>query len=133
MAVDTTLGTTVTWGTSTALNALKLMGVNVDGITRGEVDTSHLGTTGFKTKQPADLIDGGTLTITYQYDPTVVIPISAAAETITIAPGGQTSGAKLTGPGYISSTSVPMEYGNEGLMMITLTVVLTDDWTFNAS
>ena len=133
MAVDTAFGTTVTWGTSTELNALKVMAVRVGGISREDVDTSHLGTTGYKTYQPSDLIEGGTLEIDVQYDPTVAIPHSADAETLTIAPGGQSSSAKLTGPGYINNVSMPMEYGNTGLMIQTITVKLSDDWTFQQS
>lgn len=133
MSVDTAFGTTLTFGTSTALNSLKVMAVRVNGISREDVDTSHLGTTGYKTYQPSDLIEGGTIDIDFQYDPTVVIPHSAAAETLTIAPGGQTSGAKLTGSVYINNVSMPMEYGNTGLMVQSVTLKIADDWTFQQS
>ncbi len=133
MAADTPFGTTVTFGTSTALNALKLMSATINGRTRGDTDTSHLGTTGYKTKQPSDLIDGGTITLVYQYDAAVAIPRAAAAETVTINWGGAGSGNKSSGPAYISDCTEAAEYQDTGLMMQTVTLTISDDWADQGS
>lgn len=121
MAVDTALGTTLTFGTTTGLNALKLMSVTVNGITCEDVRTSHMGTTGTHTYQASDLIEGGEVEAVFQYDATVNVPLKVS-ETITINPGGQGSGSKISFSGYIKSKSVPFEFDNTGLILQTITM-----------
>lgn len=87
MAVDTGHGTTVAWGTTTALNALNVMSVTIGGYSVGDVNTSKMSTTGTRTYIPSDLIEGGEFTIVYQYDPTVDIT-TGVVETCTIDWGG---------------------------------------------
>lgn len=88
MAVDTGHGTTVAWGTTTALNALNVMSVTIGGYSLGDVNTSKMSTTGTRTYMPSDLIEGGEFTIVYQYDPAVDITLIQTAETCTIDWGG---------------------------------------------
>ncbi len=129
MAADTPFGTTCAWTTATALNALKLMSITINGRTRGDTDTSHLSTTGYKTKQPSDLIDGGTITIVVQYDAAVIIPRASAADTLLIKWGGALTGSWSTGPAYLSDCTEAAEYQDTGLMMQTMTWTISGNWT----
>ncbi len=54
------------------------------GIKRAEIDTTHLGTTGGKTKMPGDLYDPGTLDVEFHYNPDSPPPYTATAETVQI-------------------------------------------------
>jgi hypothetical protein len=60
--------TTVTFGTSAF--AGKYMSVEVDTWKRGEIKTSHLGTSGWDTFIPTSLKDAGTITLKLQFDST---------------------------------------------------------------
>lgn len=83
-AVDGT-GATVTFGTS-AFTA-QLLDIDWSGRTRDALDSSHMGTTGVKTYIPADLVDGGELSLTYYFnctDATATL-LGAVAETVTVA------------------------------------------------
>lgn len=83
-AVDGT-GATVTFGTSTF--AANLLDIDWGGRTRDALDSTHMGTTGTKTYIPADLVDGGEISLTYFFNCTDATGtlLSAAAETVTVA------------------------------------------------
>ncbi len=101
---DVGTGATITFGTSGF--SASIISMEWGGLTREDVDTTHLGTTTAMTYIPGDLYDPGDLTITFQYDPDTQAPITAAAETITITypiPSGLSSGATHAGTGYINS------------------------------
>lgn len=53
-------------------------------LSREALDTTHLGTTSYKTKVPASLVEAGELEVEFWFDPGDSPPISSAAETITI-------------------------------------------------
>jgi len=82
--------TTVTFATSAFSGAY--MSVEVDTFKRGEIKTSHLGTTSWDTFIPTTLKDAGTITLKLQFDSTEAthatrgydVVGAAAAETITI-------------------------------------------------
>lgn len=101
MAVGVGDGTTVTFGTS----GFTALIIDIDGPSpsRAEVDQTHLGSTGWKTFIPAGTVDPGSYSMNIQYDPTVTIPITAVAETMTIDPAG--SGSTLSFSGFISSVN----------------------------
>jgi hypothetical protein len=83
-AVDGT-GATVTFGTSTF--AGQLIDIDWGGRTRDALKSTHMGTTGSHTYIPADLVDGGELSLTAYFnctDATATL-LGAAAETVTVA------------------------------------------------
>ncbi len=126
MAIGTGTGTTVTFGTSGFTG--NIMNVSQDGISRPSVDTSHMGTTTARTFTPGDLYDGGEITLSVQWDPAAATkpPISAAAETITIAFKGGANTAQFSG--FVT------EYGNdipmEELMMTEITIKVSGVITY---
>jgi len=82
-AVDGT-GATVTFGTSTFV--ANLIDIDWSGRTRDALDSTHMGTATIKTYIPADLVDGGELSLTYYFnctDATATL-LSAAAEVVTV-------------------------------------------------
>ena len=83
-AVDGT-GATVTFGTSTF--AAQLLDIDWSGRTRDALDSTHMGTSGTKTYIPADLRDGGEISLTYYFDCSDATDtlLAAAAETVTVA------------------------------------------------
>jgi hypothetical protein len=127
--MPTGMGTTVTFGTSSF--TLSKTEVSTSGESRDAIETTHLGTTGYKTFIPADLVDGGEMTIRGQFLGDETPPISGAAETATIDWSGQ-------GVGYTSAASVfctnvdrSAQIG-PNLMEITLTYKVAGAWTHSA-
>jgi len=51
---DTGTGATVTFGTTSALNALEIISINGDGFSREVIDVTNLSTTGSRRKMPGD-------------------------------------------------------------------------------
>ena len=104
MPADVGTGTTIGFGTSGFSAEI----LNVDGasMTREVIDTSHMGTTTWRTFIPGDLSDPGEVTFEFHFDPDAQPPINGAAEPITITfplPAGQATPATLVGSGFISS------------------------------
>jgi len=77
--------------------------------TRAKLETSHLGTTVFKTFMPDDLADPGEVEVEALFDPTKALgSIGAAAETITITyPKTAGTAANLAGTGFITALGLP--------------------------
>ena len=88
MATDIGTGSTVTFGTSGF--TADILGVNLSGVTREAINTSHMGTTSDHTFMPVDLVDNGTLELEIAWLATLTPPIitNAAAETVTVAFAG---------------------------------------------
>ncbi len=109
---DVGTGSTIAFGTS-AFTA-EIMNINGnDMFSREDIDTTHMGTTGYRTYMPSDLVEGGTVDFEFAFDPDEQPPIGAA-ETITITfpiAAGNSSGATLVFTGYIKtwSFSDPLE------------------------
>ena len=82
-AVDGT-GATVTFGTSTFV--ANLIDIDWSGRTRDALDSTHMSTSGTKTYIPADLVDGGELSMTFFFNCTDATGtlLSAAAQVITV-------------------------------------------------
>lgn len=119
MAVGVGDGTTVTFASSGfTANIISVTGPNP---TREAIDQSHLGSSGWKTFLASGLVDGGEVTLNIQYDPTVSIPISAAAETITIDPAG--SGNTLSFSGFLTGAGHAFEL--DTLMQADITIKVT--------
>lgn len=91
---DVGTGVSISFGTSGF--SARIQEVGGPSMSREAVKTTHLGTTGSHIFMPADLVDGGEVTLTIHHDPSLTIPISSAAETVTITwpvPAGLTNGA----------------------------------------
>lgn len=76
-------GTTLTFSGITA----NLIDINGPNLERGEVETTHMGTTTARTYSPDDLYDAGEVTCTVEYNGEN-FPITGAAATLTIDWGG---------------------------------------------
>ena len=89
------------------------------GATREVLDSTHLGTTGARSKEPGDLPDWQPFTCEYFFDPDDGYPpISAAKETVTITnPDTSTEACTAFVSGFEGATRVTDE-----LMRCTLTV-----------
>lgn len=120
MAVDTGNGTTCALTTGSAFVPL-ITSIDVGEQTLGEIDASHLGTTGYMEKVKQDLIDAGSVTINFLADSTdsdkFAPPIgAAAADTLTITLPEQVdanNAATIAGTGFISSWKPPEFVNNE--------------------
>ncbi len=82
-APDIGTGTTITFVTS-AFSAWIRDITQLYSATRGEVDISHMGTTGGREFIPTDLYDGGHLNFEILFDPDDNPPITGAKETVQI-------------------------------------------------
>lgn len=109
---DVGTGVTIVFGTSGF--SADIESVNGQSIERPVVETSHMGTTTYKTFMPGDLTDPGGVEFEFHFDPDEQPPITSAAETITITfpiPTGLANGATLASSGFIASWSwgTPLE------------------------
>lgn len=100
-AVDTGHGATVTFGTSGY--SFNITSIDIGEETIGDISVDHLGVTGFKEFVPEDLVDGGEVVITYQFDNEASQPTAGTIETLTITfptASGQLTAANYAGTGY---------------------------------
>lgn len=119
MAVAVGDGTTITFGTS-GFNA-NIISISGPDSTRSSVDTSHLGSSGWMTFLASGLVDGGTVSLEIQYDPTITMPIAAVAETVTIDPAG--SGQTLVFSAFATATG--HSFVRDELMTATMELKVT--------
>lgn len=126
---DVTTGATVVFGTSGF--SAEILSIGLPGISRGSVDTTHMGTSDARTHQPVDLIEWGELELEFNFDPDDEPPMSGAAETVTITfpvPAGGSTGATIAGSGFMTAFSFTGAL--EDKMMATATVKWTGDLTW---
>ena len=97
-------GATLTLATSSMPAAIT--SITFGGFSRESLDTSTLSTTGARTFIPADLVDNGDFSVEGYWDGTT-LPISAAAETMTIAIGTTAGTKSFAGSAFCTSA----EYG----------------------
>ena len=64
-----------------------ILSVGGPNMSRESIETTHMGTDTWKTFIPADLIDGGELTVELQYDTSSVPPIDGPVQEMTITWG----------------------------------------------
>jgi hypothetical protein len=114
-------GTTVTFGTSGFSAAI--MDANWSGITRGSVQTSHMGTTNDHTFIPTNLVDNGTVELTIQFNGSESPPIitNGATETVTI----DWAGSGNTWAASCFQTDFSITATNEDLVTGDLTLKVT--------
>lgn len=102
----------------------EILDINLQGMSRPSVKTSHMGTVGPDTFKPGKLWDPGGAQVEFAFDPTTKPPIDAAAETITITWEDGTTWA-------VSGYMTDFEVGNplEDKMTATATLKFTGDIT----
>ena len=87
--VDVSTGLTIGFGTSGF--TAQILDVTPPPLTREDVDTTHQGTTGARTKMPVDLYESGDLEFDIHFRAGTHPPIDAAAEVVTLTfPSGTT-------------------------------------------
>jgi hypothetical protein len=127
---DTGMGTTLTPGTdSTFLPELTSLSHNGESIE--EIETSHLGTTSYKTYIPADLKEGGEIQVEGRYLGSFQ-PSIGTVQTWTIDWGGTGAGYKTTFSGFWKSFEPKAEVG-ANLMTFSAVIKITGAVTHAAS
>lgn len=74
-------GTTITFASGFFA---EILDVSPPNASRESIQVSHMGTTDAHTFKPTDLADWGELTVEMGFDPATTVPITNAAETVTI-------------------------------------------------
>lgn len=106
MAADEGRGASLTLGTSSWDSSIQLLSITPDAVTRGSLETTHLGTSTYRTFTPEDLQDAGGFTVEFFHDGDIEPPIGSAAETVTITDplqSGWSTGSLITGSGFCDS------------------------------
>lgn len=123
MAGDTGNGATLTLATTGAVGDVQSM--SLPDWALEDVESSHLGTTTFKTYIPGDLAEPGEISAVVVFNSTVAIPSLGVAETVTVTypvgTSGNTTNATLIGTGYIKKYQHP-ELANSTLQTATVGV-----------
>lgn len=97
-ARNTNFGATVQWTTATTMNTLELIDLNWSGAERAMIDVTHYGSgaagateIGNAEHIPSDVGDPGSFDLDYHFNPDKVLPLTGAADTLTITfKGGAT-------------------------------------------
>jgi len=109
------IGTGATIAFATSSFTAQIVSMDVSGITRVAIPSSHLGTTSAHTFLRGDLYDPGSLDLEIFHDPAKYPPFSGAAETITItfpiSTTHTTNGGTFAASGFVTDVgfSVPLE------------------------
>lgn len=121
-AVQIGTGTTITFDSGFFA---QILSVNHSGISRGSIDTTHMGTTTARTFAATDLFDAGELEVEIHFNPDTRPPIDDAAETCTVT---FPSTATLAGSAFMTG----FQYGDplEDKMTATATLKFSGDLTF---
>lgn len=130
--MDIGTGIAIAFGTSSF--SAELLALNGNDISREDIDTTHMGTTAYRTFMPSALVDGGTIEMEFGFDPDEQPPIEAAPETITITfplPSGMSTAATLAFTGYINSWSwgAPLEDKMTGTATMKVDGLTDPVWT----
>lgn len=127
----------ITFGTSGF--TAQIIDSNISGFQRGDVDTTHSGTTPvsgtdavIRTYKPSDIVEGGDLNLTIHFLPDDTIPLYGAAETITITfptNVGESTGATWVFSGYIKAYNPTMNPLDDSTMQASVTVKIAGEIT----
>ena len=123
-------GTTIVFNTASDDDFLaELLTVTGPSQSRASIATSNMATTSDMTFMPDDLVDNGTIAITYAYDSNDVLtkdaPISEGAQTITITepiPEGLTGGATLAFSGFVTDVDIERALGEKMIGSATIKI-----------
>lgn len=132
MAADTGNGATVAFSTTTGIGNVTTITMNE--VATEDVETSHLGTTNYRTFVAADLADAGEIVIEAQFDATADdVPSTGTAEVITITWPKQSASTSVTAAtyvadGYIRNYKLP-DFANGELQLATITFRLNGEDT----
>ena len=122
--IQTGHGTTVLFATSGFVAKFRSIGSFEQS--REALDSTHLATVDFRTKEPGDVADAGSFEGEFFYDTDVQPPINGPKEQITIE---FPDGATISGLGFITSWSSP-EAATDQLMVSNLTVTWAEGPNF---
>lgn len=124
-------GSTITFGTSSWTG--NILDIRRSGKTRGHVQTSHMGTTGYHTKEPLKLADPGRLEIDVLFTPGALAtypPLTSAAETVTVRKGSGT-GPSESFTGFVVDETEEIPF--EDQLMKTFIVEISGTPTYSAT
>ena len=119
-------GASIVFGTTSFSG--NIVSMNQDGVTRDDIDITHLGTTVAKDYDPAGLYEGGTYALVVQFDPETVttVPYNSSKETVTLSYAISNSSNATKGTAaftaYINSFDFNLEVNTLSLANITLKV-----------
>lgn len=124
---DIGTGSTITFGTSGY--SAELLNIAWSDFSRESVGTAHMGSTPSQSFMPGDLYDGGTLTLEFHFKTNEAVPITGAAETMTVTFPIVTAADAATWACSGFVTGFEFTDPLEDKMVATMTVKLTGDVT----
>lgn len=132
--VTIAFGTTAAYG-SNLTNTNEITGLSIDGITIDPIETSHLGTTGYRTFIANQLKNGGTISVDFQVDADNIPEPLSTTETVTITNinTDDTNGTAGTIAATMFISSLSINYSNDDLVTGTYVLQVCDDITFTDS
>lgn len=117
-------GTTITFSSGFFAN---IQSMNWDGIARAPVDATDFATVGGKAYVPADLTDGGEVTVEVKHRLDAVPPIDGAAEAFTVN-FPVTPPKTMTAQGFM--TGYTISFVDEEFITATATIKITGGITW---
>ena len=126
-APDNGTGATIVFGTSGF--AGEITGFSAPNESRVSIDVSHLASTSM-TYIPGDLVEGGEVSLDLNFNPDYAVPVSGAAETITISyalRSGDSTASTWAFTGFVTdhTPSVPFEDRMTATVTIKVSGVVT--------
>ena len=106
----------------------QITSINHSGIERPAIDTSHFGTTTARTFIVGSLFDAGTLEVGLVFDPDTKMPITGAAESVTIT---YSDGSTWVASGFLTGFTVTAQL--EERVEATATLKFTGDITVTSA
>ena len=130
MALDT--GEGATFSLSVSNQSANIRSITMPEFTIDAIETTHLGTTNYKTYVPTDLTEPGEIQIEYLFDPVADTLIARGAdEVVTITWPVSVSGgsaATFVADGFVTSVKLP-DFAVGELQVATLTFKLNGEDT----
>jgi hypothetical protein len=111
----------------------EIVNVRIMGISRGAVDTTHSGTSTWKTFKPSDLVDGGELEVEIHTRQTAIgPPITGSAETVTITLplSAGTTEAEISFSAFITNADLDFTPIDDVTMKTTIRLKISGAITF---
>jgi len=137
MAFAQDIGTGVsvaqTTGSFDSGTEFEVLNLSVSGITREAIETSHMGTTSYKSFVPADLTDPGTLELEIAFDADFPAPVTAAADTVTITfpqhSSEASTAAKFAASMFVTDFSFSVPFEDRQTASVSLKLTGAPTWT----
>lgn len=116
----------------------EITNISWDGMSRQPIETTHSGTTTFKTFRPSDLVDVGSITVQghFDHDKNAEVPMTGNAETVTIhfpLDTGETTASTWVCSGFMTEFSWEGGTVDDPAASYSATIKLTGDPTFTAA